>query len=210
MESLIKELNSTSTIDVRRAAKYLRKKLVEGVCHSLFDAYQREIAKKRQSWETQYELIMAAGVQLCSEFLPILEQICKKNKAHDMITTGAGISYFRIKRKNLSDISPFSVFINSMNHSLACGFLYVLGFDKMIPTLDEQKIIIAKFSTLNCDNEDDVSLLYFLATACAGWNVEIVQGFLIKCSETNNEALKFVANSSLKGEYVKQHQFGIL
>jgi hypothetical protein len=211
ISQLILDLNSSSTVKIRKAAKFLRRKPVEGMCTHLIEAY-KSVVSRYKSWETQYELIMASSAVRCIDFIPYLAEICLKNEPHDLVTSGAAMSYLRLKRKNLSDVSPIFEYLDGINYSLVTGFFYALGYDKMVPSIEEQKMLIAKSYDLgfDCDDEGYSDLRYGLAAACAGWDAPIVKIFLEECCMDGSEAVKYVALSSLKGQYVKSHHFGFL
>ncbi len=208
---LVLYLNSSSTVKIRKAAKFLRRKPVEGMCTHLIEAY-KSIVSRYQSWETQYELIMASSAIGCTDFIPYLEEICLKNEPHDLVTSGAAMSYLRLKRKSLSDVSPIFDYLEGINYSLLVGFFYAMGYDKMVPSAEEQKKLIAISHNLGFDFDDEgySDLRYGLAAACAGWEAPIVNDFLVLCSVEGSEAVKYVALSSLKGQYVKSHRLGFL
>lgn len=113
-------------------------------------------------------------------------------------------TYFRLKRTSLNDICPlydFNTDIPNINESL----LEVLGYDKVVPTIEEQERVIKKYFHFG----DDFDRRYFtdprygLAAACAGWNQEIVKDFLQYCISIKDAPLRYVAENSLKGKYVK-------
>ncbi|MCA6445110.1 MAG: hypothetical protein IM571_09475 [Chitinophagaceae bacterium] len=113
-------------------------------------------------------------------------------------------TYFRLKRTSLNDVNPLFDFvteISNINESL----LEVLGYDKMVPPIEEQEKIIKKYFHFG----DGIDYRYFsdprygLAAACAGWDKEIVRDFLNHCIATGDVPLKYVSENSLKGKYVK-------
>lgn len=209
ISEILLNLGDKSTAKVRSAAKKLRKyPSVKEACPVLLEAYKREI--KKGSWETQTALIVTAGILECREFIPYLEDICQKNEAHDTITTNTGCSYVRIIRNSLSDVSSIFKYSHGINYSLGKGFLFALGLDKMVPKVEEQKILISKFYNFGQDRDPLYSdPRYGLAAACAGWTSHNVEDFLQHCIKTGDRYLINVAESALKGEYVKKHLYGI-
>lgn len=207
MSQLVLDLQDRSTVKVRKAAKLLRKYPQEGMCSLLVEAYKREI-QHNKSWETQNELIATAGILGCRDFIPFLEKICQKNELHDMITINAGLSYVRLSRKDMSDVSPIFKYMNGVNYSLGHGFLYALGFDNMVPNIKDQAKLISKFHNFGYDRDSSgySDPRYGLAAASAGWDFDTVKDFLSQCMIDGDEFSKFVAESSLKRKYVKQHR----
>ena len=210
MESseIISSLNSFSSVKIIKAAKKLRKLPFKGACTHLLEAYKRE--SNSNSWETQAEIIVTSGILLCNDFIPYLETICQKNEPHSAVTTVAGCSYLRIKRNSLTDVTPILKYIGNINYSLGKGFLFALGLDKMIPNDNDQKILISEFHDFGKDRNPLYSdPRYGLAAACAGWTNSKVDDFLHHCIKTGDRYLINVAESALKGEYVKKHIYGI-
>jgi hypothetical protein len=203
-EQILESLKSNSTVKIRKAAIELRKNPVEGVCELLHDAYNRDLDSKN-SWETQSELIVTAGLFGCKSFLLPIKTICDNNIEHDLITSRSGLSYVRLKRVDLSDVSPVLEYLEGAKYSLGFGMLYALGYDKMVPTTYEQAKIIKYFWNFGMDRNGYSDPRYGLAAACAGWDKEIVRDFLNHCIKTGDKYLINVAESALKGKYVKNH-----
>ncbi|NME68498.1 hypothetical protein [Flammeovirga aprica] len=91
------------------------------------------------------------------------------------------------------------------DHTVNESLLNVLGYDKVVPSEDEQKIIIKKYFHFgdDIDNRYYSDPKYGLAAACAGWNTSIVKDFLNHCLTMNDVPLVYVSKYSLKGHYVK-------
>jgi hypothetical protein len=207
-EQIFESLKSNSTVKIRKAAIELRKTPVEGICELLYEAYNRDLVTKN-SWETQSELIVTAGLLGCKSFLLPIKAICDSNIEHDTITSRSGLSYVRLKRVNLSDVSPVLEYLEDAKHSLGFGLLYALGIDKMIPSPDEQTKIIKHFWNFGMDRNGYSDPRYGLAAACAGWDKEIVRDFLQHCIKTGDKYILNVTESALKGKYVKRHIYSL-
>ena len=113
-------------------------------------------------------------------------------------------AYVRLKRQYINDVSPlfeFNTTISNINESL----LEVLGYDKVVPNIEEQTKIIEKYFHFG----DGIDYRYFsdprygLAAACAGWDKDLVKPFLEYCLTKPDAPLKYVAQNSLNGKYVK-------
>ena len=208
VSEILLNLGSKSTIKVRKAAKQLRRHPIEGVCTNLLESYKREL--RRNSWETQKELIVTAGIIGCRDFIPYLEKICKDNESYNTVTSNAACSYLRLARHSLSDISHIVRYSDNMGYSLGKGFLFALGLDRMMPSIEEQEMLISKFYNFGLDRDRTCSdPRYGIAAACAGWTNSKVDDFLHHCIKTGDKYLIHVAESALKGEYVKKHIYGI-
>ena len=113
--------------------------------------------------------------------------------------------YFRLKRKGLKDTQPMKDFSLGDSINIQESLLEVLGYDKMVPTKEEQSEIISKY--INFGDDTDYKYYtdprYGLAAACAGWDQNIVKDFLEKCMIVPDAPLKYVAKNSLKQKYIK-------
>ena len=203
-EQILESLKSNSTVKIRKAAIELRKNPVEGICELLYEAYNRDLVTKN-SWETQSELIVTAGLLGCKSFLLPIKAICDSNIEYDTTTSRSGLSYVRLKRVDLSDVSPVLEYLEDAKYSLGFGILYALGFDKMIPTPKEQMTIIQHFWNFGMDRDRRglSDPRYGLAAACAGWDKETVKDFLNHCINTGDEPTKFIASEAQKNKYAK-------
>jgi hypothetical protein len=138
--------------------------------------------------------------------LSILYQLIDEDKIEDgLIICDIVKSYFRIKRNSLNDVEVIFEFPITDNVNIQESLLDVLGYDKMTPSINDQKRIIGKYFNFgdNTDYRYYTDPRYGLAAACAGWDKEIVKGFLNHCITTGDAPLKYVSQNSLKGKYVK-------
>ena len=99
MSELLLLLTSKKTGDVRKAAKLLQKDKNVGAEETVLKAFLIERTRKN-SWETQVELIKAIGINEYRSSSNILEEIADKNEEYDMITIAAGTALIRLKRKD--------------------------------------------------------------------------------------------------------------
>jgi hypothetical protein len=133
----------------------------------------------------------------------IFEKIKEDTMQDGLIISYCVKTYFRLKRKSLSDISPMFDF-DTLEYNINESLLEVLGYDKMIPSIEDQKKIIDKYFYFG---EGIPSYAtdprYGLAAACAGWDENITRKFLEHCLTINDAPLKYVTQNSLKRKYVK-------
>jgi hypothetical protein len=207
-EEIKVKLHSKKSADRKRAAKEIGKLNLTDLAEDLYKAYLTETTDKR-TWETQVEMILALGLINYKNALTEIEQIVKANKPHDMITYAAAQSYVRLKRKSLNDVSPVLELLQFGGLSIVDGCLNPLGYDKMQPEENEIKELI-KLSWDLHQHKDRLGLQhgytdprYGLAAACAGWDRQLTRDFLEHCLATGDTPLKYVAENSLKGKYVK-------
>lgn len=113
-------------------------------------------------------------------------------------------AYVRLNRTNTTDVKDVITFIKEKIPAKTEGALSTLGYDKIVPSLKDQDEII----TLCWDEGADrhrgfTDPRYGLAAACAGWKSEKTIPFLKHCLESDDVPLKYVAENSLKGRYVR-------
>jgi hypothetical protein len=137
--------------------------------------------------------------------LPTLLIIIKEKNAIGSILCECVRAYVRIERKGIHDCSALFYLFDLSNINLSEALLEVLGYDRMLPSEEEQAKIIEIFYHFG----DDIDRRYFtdprygLAAACAGWNKAIVADFLEYCLTIPDAPLNHVAKNALIGKYVK-------
>jgi hypothetical protein len=207
-QEILSLLASAKSADRRRAAKQIGKLKLTDCAEPLYQAYLKERTDKR-TWETQVAMIIALGILDYKNALKDIEPIVRANEPHDMITYAAAQTYVRLTRKSLADASPVIELLQSGSLSTVAGCLDPLGYDKMQPNENEIRKLIELVSDLhNHKNRigyeyGDDDFRYGLAAACAGWNKDLTKDFLESCIKTGDEPVKYVAQNSLKGKYVK-------
>ena len=207
-EEIKSKLHSTKSADRRRAAKEIGKVKLTDFADELYKAYLKEATDKR-TWETQVEMILALGLLDYKNALTEIEQILKINAPNDMITYAAAQSYVRLKRQSQNDALPILELLQFGGLSTVDGSLNPLGYDKMKPNENQIKELI-KFSWNLHKHKDRIGHesgycdpRYGIAAACAGWDRRLTKDFLEHCLATGDTPVKYVAENSLKGKYVK-------
>lgn len=115
------------------------------------------------------------------------------------------MAVFRLNRTSLTDCSTIYMLEDLDNVIIQESLLDVLGYDKMVPAVEDQRRLIEKFFHYG----DGTDLRYFadprygLAAACAGWEEDLVKPFLHHCLQVGDAPLRYVAEHALKGKYVK-------
>ncbi|KGO85750.1 hypothetical protein [Flavobacterium suncheonense] len=151
------------------------------------------------------KLLKEAVLENDTSILDILRNAIEKEQTNGAIINEITKAYFRLKRKNINDCSPLFELMHIDVYTVQESLLEILGYDKVVPSLEEQKKIIEKYF----DFGSDIDLRYFsdprygLAAACAGWNTEVVEQFLKQCLTINDVPLKYVTENSLKKKYVR-------
>lgn len=187
-------LRSKKAGDILKAAKSLQRDYVIGL-----ESVILEILKKRynsgKSWEIQVELIKIIGRQKIITALPFLEHIVTKNVEHDMVTCEAASAYFRLMRRDLTDVSPIINRYNTMGYSLGEGFLNVLGEDDMLPSRSNQDSIISHFWSFGDDRAKGfLDPRYGLIKACLNWDASLVPSFLEFCKKSTDHRVQMLLN----------------
>ena len=204
IEELKNDLLGRSTVKRRKAAVNLRTKHLDGnYCDLLLEALRLEEGKDR--WQTKIEIIKTIGVRKCEKAEEYLEtNFIVNSEEHSLISMVCATALVRLKRKGLEDSDVVIELINTGKYSLIEGALETLGYDRMIPSVEKQKIILDKCKNFGLDRPKGYTdPRYGLAASCAKWNLELVEGFLNECIATGDVPLVYVAEKSLQKKYVK-------
>ncbi|GAB3720692.1 hypothetical protein [Flavobacterium koreense] len=151
------------------------------------------------------KLLKEAVLENDTSILAILKNAIETEQTNGAIISETTKAYFRLKRKNIHDCNPLFELMNIDVYIVQESLLDVLGYDKVIPSLEEQKTIIEKYF----DFGSGIDLKYYsdprygLAAACAGWDFDVVEQFLKNCITIKDVPLQYVAENSLKKKYVR-------
>jgi len=198
-----KLLEKQTVSNYKKAAKIIVDNNLTHYCDPLVE-YIDKLLIKRKSFDAICSIIEAIGLLQCSSAITILEKICNENIEHDLITIYASKAYIRLTRKDSADVRQIIHFFENKGTSVKHGALNALGYDKMIPSLNDQEKLIEICWDLGSNREQGLAdPRYGLAAACAGWSANRVDAFLEHCLESCDEGLKYVASNSLKRKYVK-------
>ena len=187
-EEIITLLNDSSTLNRRKAAKIIFKEKTSDVGQILLDALVKELKNENsKQWETQVEMIKAIGKIRFTPALPVITDICRKNKDHDAITIVSAAAYVRLKRESLSDISPVLELLALNGFSVSTGALTALGIDQMMPDENGIKQLISICFDLGKGVHPGLGdPRSGLIAACANWNKSLTNDFLLHCVNTGN------------------------
>ncbi len=203
MSELQELLAKRSTKNYRKAAKIIRKERLADQSEPLY-SYLKEIISNERQWETSCELIETLGVVQYQPLLDLIHPIIAENKDHDMVTMKAATALVRISREDKSDVSKVLQLLTNTGYAKKEGTLEALGYDQMVPGVEQQAEIIKLCWDFGKDRGRGFSdPRYGLAAACAGWESEKVKPFLENCLEVDDVPLNYVVKNSLKGKYVK-------
>ncbi len=164
----------------------------------------KEALVKKQEKKIQ-KIVSNSVYENDNSILSLLKDTLNTEKENGIILNEATKGYFRLKRKSKNDCSPIFELLSNIEFSVQEALLEVLGYDKMVPSIEEQKLIIDKYFLFGqgIDLNSFCDPRYGLAAACAGWDKEIVRDFLDHCIATGDVPLKYVSENSLKVKYVK-------
>ncbi|MFM9988586.1 hypothetical protein [Flavobacterium sp.] len=193
------DLLGNSTVKRRKAAIEIRKNNIEGYSAILLDALKIESNKTHP--ETIIELIKTLGFK-GDEVAKLYIKENYVDKGLFLATSCA--AYVRLDRVDNSDVTSIIDFIRTNDFSKKEGVLEVLGYDKMIPSIENQEKIISLCWNFGIDRLRGLTdPRYGLAAACAGWECDKTETFLLHCLESKDEPLIYVSKNSLKKKYVK-------
>jgi hypothetical protein len=204
MKEIDQLISSKTTDGYKKAAKIVAEKSLIEYGEKLLQVLT-QIMDDRKKWETICALIKTLGIIKYKPAIPVIETIINKNESHDLITMVSGTAYIRIMRTDLEDALPVINLLKTGGYSVAEGALEALGYDKMIPPENQQAIILNlcwDFGETR-DKKAYTDPRYGLAAACAGWHAPKAKEFLNHCLTSSDTPLKYIAENSLKGKYVK-------
>ncbi len=199
MENLEEALLGKSTVKRRKATAFIRKNFLIEYSDILLEALRIEEGKSHR--DTEEEIVETLGF--------IGNEDSKVKIKEDYIDKGFFLltstkSYIRLNRESLEDVKDVIESLESGDYSKMEGALEVLGYDKMVPSLENQEKIISLCLDFGKDRERGYTdPRYGLAAACAGWTSESVKPFLENSLLSNDTPLAYVAEKSLKKKYVK-------
>ncbi|HTO38301.1 MAG TPA: hypothetical protein VL021_07745 [Brumimicrobium sp.] len=203
MEQIQDFLESKLTGKIRKGALLLQKKPSPEFEQLVYSCLKKELDTNK-SWETQSELIKAAGLCNYKSIIQLIMPIVDRNEEYDMVTISTGLTFFRLQRRDLKDIEPLRAKLSTIKYSLGYGMLDAIGYDRMLLAELDIKELISHFWDFGRNRPRGyVDPRYGLAAACAGWEPAIVKPFLQHCITTGDAPLKYVAENSLKQKYVK-------
>lgn len=199
MQNIEEDLLGKSTVKRRKAAIYIRKNSLVEYADTLLKALELEEGKSNN--DTEEEIIKTMGF--------VGNEKSKLKIKNNYIEKGFFLltsikSYIRLNRNNLEDVKDVIESLESGNYSKMEGALEVLGYDKMIPSIENQEKIISLCWDFGKDRERGYTdPRYGLAAACAGWTSKNVKPFLEHCLNSSDTPLIYVAEKSLKNKYVR-------
>jgi hypothetical protein len=203
-ENAVSLLLSSKKTDKIKGAKIISGNKIEGVCDVLYEVFL-SCKEQPKNWDLQCELIRAAGVSKCYVFLNDLEYICQKKLSYDTLTIRASEAYVRLRRKDSTDVEVDLELFQGGIFSIIAGVLNILGKDKIIPSIENQKrfIEIASKMDLSCFESGYHDPTIGLVIAAAQWDKTVVSGFLLEKSRSSWSAIAVAAEMALNGKYYK-------
>ena len=200
------DLTNKASAVRRRAAKNIRKHNLVELGEELYLVYLHE-RKDKRTWETQMEMINALGKIRYTAVLPYLEEIIEKNKRLDAITSSAALAYIRIIRQSSNDIKPVLHLLEHGNLSVINGATEGLAYDKMIPSKEEQELLINLFDNMPLDRLHERGCFEprekFLS-ALSQWDKNVTKGYITKYLNDSDRDLRMYAEAALKGKCLKK------
>jgi hypothetical protein len=203
MEEIDALLSKNSSLSYRKAAKLIAKTKVTAYNKNLYNFLYQNMESKKL-WETLCEIIQALGITKFVEAKQLLWDICSKNIEYDMVTMKASTAYIRITKKYNDDAELIIHFLKNYGYAVKEGALEALGYDRMIPCVEQQNIILDlcwDFGIYRIDGLGDPR--YGLVAACAKWTSPKTEEFLNYCLLSSQDTtLIHIAEHSLKKKYI--------
>lgn len=201
IDEIKEQLSSSKVADRKKGAKIIGKEFLKELGDDLWAAYLKQVTIVN-SWEAQIMMINSLGLIRYKPAKDSLYQICLDNKEHDMITIYAAMAYSRIMRTSDNDVSPVFDLFKFGGFSVIDGALRCISADRLMLQEEEIKRLISL--TENFPQKHEVGLgdlRIGLACACAGWDKNLVSGFLERCFTSPDKQLGYAAEKALKKKY---------
>jgi len=201
--SLNEELLGRSTVKRRSAAK-TAVSVGPSACEALVQALQIELTTEH--WLTRVELIKSLGVLKCRNSLTVLQELVFSNvdNEFDLVKMQAAKALVRVSRDSLEDYTSVWQIIRSGGYSVTEGALEAVGYDRMAFSVEDCESLIKCCWDFGKDRPCGYTdPRYGLAAACAGWPKAIREEFLLHCVQSGDAPLRYVAENSLRGKFVK-------
>ncbi|MDE7399748.1 MAG: hypothetical protein K2N06_09500 [Oscillospiraceae bacterium] len=87
-------------------------------------------------------MIKALGKLDCKAAIPYLKEIVDINKDEDTITSYAALSYIRLTRNDVNDMTVILDFLKNGNAMVFSGAVMAMAYDDVIPTEPEMKKVL--------------------------------------------------------------------
>jgi HEAT repeat protein len=201
-------LQNSKSLKRESGAKRLRKLGHPEAGEALLQALKKEVKDKR-TWSVQYQLIIALGVTKTYVALPFLWELVKREFEATFLYQGLGDAILRLSYEKQGIEPALESIFATQDVRVFNGAFRALAMLKLEPNQEViQKIIQLARDPASADfirgyPNDKTGLRYWVAIASAGWKKELVAAFLEECEQVGDTALKWAAENSKKGKYIK-------
>jgi hypothetical protein len=199
-----KELLGKSTVARRKAARLIGTAPDPEMCSILLKALVVE-ENSYNSWETLIAIMKAVGHCRCAEFaVHLWERYLVKESTFPLVDLHAATAFVRISRSNNDDSEPVLKLLELGRNLVSEGALEAIGYDKMVPKLEEQDSILRKCWDLGLGRHKGMTdPRYGLAAGCTRWESKLVESFLQHCLTSDDVPLIYVASHALQKKEVR-------
>lgn len=191
------DLASGTSTKIAKAAKSIIKDRAEGYCQQLLSALDKEIEKPR-AWKSQCQLIKALAIINCTEAIPKLKMLIKKDYKHTILYRELAFSICVLENINQLNLAFLFISIESGNHLQIAGACSAILYKKIVPTNSEIEKILAGIAPYTEDEGMVVSPRCYIAALAYLWPREVTRTFLEDCKKSDWHALVDIANDSLQ------------
>ena len=171
------DLVSSKSPKRRSAAKKIAKYKIFSLANELLKAYLEE-RKDIRTWETQSEMINALAKINCKAAIPYLREIVDENKDMDTVTMKASLSYIRLNRETLNDMTLILSLLEIGKRSVFMGAVYAMAYDDVIPTEQEIITVLDIFEKRNVYDDPYTYDAQPIISSMYKWRNEIIAPFL--------------------------------
>jgi HEAT repeat protein len=201
-------LQNSKSLKRESGAKRLRKLGCPEAGEALLQALQKEVKDKR-TWSVQYHLIIALGVTKTYVALPFLWDLVRREFEATFLYQGLGDAILRLSYEEQGVEQALESIFATQDVRVFNGAFRALAMLKLVPSQEAIQRIIrlardpAAVDFIRGYPNDKTGLRYWIAVASAGWKEELVASFLKECEQVGDTTLRWAAENSKKGKYVK-------
>jgi HEAT repeat protein len=198
MGAVLRQLRAPQPVKRRTAAHALRNLKIPATGPALLEALREEL-QNPQSWDTQYQMIMALGECRHYEALPLLRELIPAKRGQLMISIALGDSIVRLSSVDRHDVAPILEFLSGLDRNLIEGAFRAMALLRMVPGPED----LAKILHFARKLPPDDPMRVWVAAAAAGWGGPELRPFLEQCLQSAREDVRRAAAASMEKKYLK-------
>jgi hypothetical protein len=151
-----------------------------------------------QTWEIQYQIIMALAESEYKDALPYLYKLSSQELEATMLYVALGDAIVRLGRSHPDDPAPLIDLLGSSNRMLIDGGLRATAMLHLVLNPAAVEVIARFLSALDLADP----LRFWGVLAAAGWSGPEVRGLLNESTKSPRQDIRKAALAAQKGRYL--------